>query len=208
VSAGWVTPAWQANCTFCHGSRTKAFDDASGLNLAAPPEDVAGAAAGAKVGAHAPHLGGAVTSQISCGTCHAVPTPAAPLDHVDGTATVALSGLGGGTYDPAARTCATACHGASGSPAWDSSTPIGCASCHPAPPATGRHPGNEPKHAFMGANCGICHAEVAGVMPQIVGPSRHLNGAVDVKLATGTYDGVGCSTACHATFTRFPWAKP
>lgn len=208
--AGWVTPSWQSNCTYCHGQPDRAFAYATKLNEAAPPEGVAGDVAGPGVGAHAKHLAGAVTTAVTCATCHAVPDQATPLAHLDGVAAVTLSGFGAGAYDPSAQTCATACHGAGGSPAWASGAALDCAGCHGAPPATGRHPGSEPKHAFMGANCGVCHADVAGVAPRIVGKSLHLNGAVDVKLGVGAYDASAktCATACHGTLTPFSWAQP
>jgi predicted CxxxxCH...CXXCH cytochrome family protein len=206
-AAGWVSPAWQANCTYCHGTRTRSFVYAADLNKAAPPEDVAGSTVGPKVGAHQKHLGSLISSGIACATCHAVPAPAAPLAHVDGTAAVALSGFGAGAYDPSTQTCATACHGATGSPAWASEAALGCTGCHGAPPTSGRHPGSESKHAFMGTNCGICHADVAGVVPNLVGKSRHLNGVTDVRLSIGTFDGTGCATACHGTLDKFPWAR-
>ena len=211
-AAGWVTPAWQANCTVCHGTKDKSFVYATSLNEAAPPESVGGEASGPGVGAHQRHLDpGAVSNGFACATCHSVPAQAAPLAHVDGTAAVAFTGLGAGTYDPSAQTCATACHGSAGSPAWTSTATLGCADCHGAPPAAGgRHPGEEPLHAFMGTNCGICHGGVAGVLPSIVDKARHVNGANDVNLSIGTYDPAAktCATACHGTLEPFPWARP
>jgi predicted CxxxxCH...CXXCH cytochrome family protein len=205
AAAGWATPTWQANCTFCHGTPTKAFVTARDLNQAAPPPDVGGATAGAKVGAHALHLAGTVTTNVACATCHAVPAAAAPLEHVDGEATVTLAG-----YDAAKQTCATACHGVSDSPvspAWTGAIARDCTGCHGAPPASGRHPGNEPKHAFMGANCGTCHADVAGVAPNIVGKALHVNGHKDVRLGVGTYDAATktCATACHGSLAPRAW---
>ncbi|MFL5271787.1 MAG: CxxxxCH/CxxCH domain c-type cytochrome [Anaeromyxobacteraceae bacterium] len=209
AAAGWTTPPWQANCTFCHGTPTKAFVAARDLGKAAPPQDVGGASAGAKVGAHQQHLGSAIASPVACATCHPVPAADAPLAHVDGTAAV-VALPGDGAYDRKEQTCATACHGVGGSPAWTSTAALACTGCHGAPPATGRHPGNEPKHAFMGANCGTCHADVAGVLPNLIGKALHVNGQNDVRLGVGTYDAASktCATACHGTLVPRAWANP
>src|SRR6185369_16427968 len=111
------------------GTPEKAFVAARDLNQAAPPQDVAGAAAGAKVGAHRQHLGSAISSPVACATCHAVPAPEAPLAHVDGTAGVVVL-PGGGAYDRTGQTCATACHGDVGSPAWSATAALACSGCH------------------------------------------------------------------------------
>jgi predicted CxxxxCH...CXXCH cytochrome family protein len=211
-AAGWVTPAWQANCTMCHGTKDKAFVYATSLAEAAPPEGVGGETSGPGVGAHQKHLtAGAVASGFACATCHAVPVQEAPLEHLDGSAAVAFTGIGAGTYDASAQTCATACHAPAGSPAWTSTAPLGCADCHGAPPATGgRHPGEEPGHDFAGTNCGICHGGVAGILPNLVDASRHVDGTKDVSLSIGTWDATAktCATACHGTLEPFPWARP
>ena len=84
---------WKTNCTFCHGTRTQSWTEAS-LPLAAPPQSIAGAAdpagqtsANPKVGAHQAHLGGTTyVNPLPCTSCHGVPVRQFPgsLTHVDG----------------------------------------------------------------------------------------------------------------------------
>jgi len=194
AAAGWT--GWQQNCSFCHGATTPAaragYAVADHPAWAAPPDavaqrlDPAHAAAPARTGAHQGHLAaGAFTGAFTCATCHAVP---ADLSHVGGAearATVALSGAGQrhlsaalGTYDQASGTCATACHGAGGSPAWSSAAPMACGGCHALPPAPAS---GHPAVSSDLATCAGCHPttmKADGTLDLAGG--RHLDGTVDV----------------------------
>ena len=203
--AGWVG-SWQANCSFCHGSRNATtqggpYDVAAHPTYAAPPDAVSqrlsGVAAPDRTGAHQAHLSGATALGLSfaqpfaCGTCHAVPTD---LTHIDGSSARAIVSLEGsgqaslpaslGSYDPAAGTCATYCHGSNASPRW-STTGLQCGACHDLPPApsTG-HPvvsGGLPA-------CSGCHPGTVkpdGTLD--VAGGKHLNGVVDVSGGHGDY---------------------
>ena len=200
ASAGWA--GWASNCSFCHGATTSAakagYAVADHPAWSAPPDavaqrlDPAHAAAPARTGAHQGHLAaGAFTGAFACATCHAVP---ADLSHIGGSAsraTVALSGAGQrhlsaslGTYDQATGTCATACHGAGGSPAWASPTPMACGGCHALPPAPASG------HPAVGSDlttCAACHPgtmKADGTLDLAGG--KHLDGTVDVT-AHGNY---------------------
>ncbi|HET8538899.1 MAG TPA: CxxxxCH/CxxCH domain-containing protein [Anaeromyxobacter sp.] len=208
--AGAGFAAWDTTCTFCHGDRTS--------GATSPPLAVDGASARAsvRVGAHAAHVGADLSSPIACGACHparaaSVVTDAAHLDG-DGVAEVtfgALARTGGAapTYARAGETSATCastyCHGAfaggaRASPEWTSTAPLGCTSCHGAPPAA-PHPAN--------ASCGSCHT---GYTATSVRPETHVDGILQVTsnhpagYAAATVHGTqvntggfaGCTT-CH-----------
>ena len=97
--AGWSS--WQANCTFCHGTRTPA---GGSLALAAPPDDLQGRLTGTQgsaVGAHQIHLiGSSLAGALACTECHAVPV-SGDTSHATGV------GSGGAratlTFGPLAR---------------------------------------------------------------------------------------------------------
>jgi predicted CxxxxCH...CXXCH cytochrome family protein len=224
ASVGWASPAWQSNCTFCHGARTPAFTFASDLLLAAPPEGVGGETSGAHVGAHQKHLSqGALSNGFACVTCHAVPQQADPLAHLDGTAVVSLqgqdalpAGVGNlpanlGTYAPAGQTCTVYCHGATlpggpvPAPVW-TQTGLACNACHGVAPKTGKHPAMLGFHTV--ASCSDCHGEVVDGALQIVDRQKHVNGNVDVKLSSGAWDPAAktCSSVgCHLTPSARAW---
>jgi predicted CxxxxCH...CXXCH cytochrome family protein len=146
---------WLSNCTFCHGERVEAYTPAS-LVKAAPVGD-----------AHARHLlGGAFTTGIACGECHAVP---ADVAHVDARVEVSFGALAarGTTPTYAAGTCTVACHGAgivtpAPEPRWTDAGPLACEACHGARPATGgghghRMEGWQGSAGHVGAPCASCH---------------------------------------------------
>ena len=161
ITNGWAN--WQTNCSFCHGTKSAAtklgYDVTAQPTLSAPPDAITqrltGVVAPDRTGAHQAHLTGLTGGGLSfakpfaCSTCHVVPT-ALPPPHIDGAmsrASVALVVPGGkntGTYDPAAGTCTTYCHGpitgSPASPVWSFSG-IQCGACHGLPPTVAQgHP--------------------------------------------------------------------
>jgi predicted CxxxxCH...CXXCH cytochrome family protein len=227
ATAGWT--GWQTNCSFCHGAKTPAakagYAMASHAEWSAPPDALSqrltGLAAPARTGAHQAHLSGRgsasngayIVPALPCATCHTVPTTmahAAPF----GRAPVVLRGYGAlpanlGTYNPAAGTCTTYCHGTTlvngvggpiPAPVW-SGGELGCAGCHGAPPATGQHDFHVNS---VGAYCADCHYATV-LYP--TGPAdsgqiqgAHLNGAREVQFSPfvgTTWDGNSCTSACH-----------
>ncbi len=168
-----VTPY---TCGSCHGSATNA----------APPTSLSGAmlATDASVGAHQVHLsGGRYGRPVTCGECHRVPSTAEDLGHVDdwGLAEVAFSGVAAANgmapvWDPTTLTCSGSwCHGPlgdpAGSPAWTSTSRLGCQDCHPTPPPGPNHP-DLPQ-------CDRCHGAVVDASLQIIDRTLHVNGMID-----------------------------
>ncbi|MBI5607889.1 MAG: cytochrome c3 family protein [Deltaproteobacteria bacterium] len=183
-----------AECAACHGTS----------NNAAPPKGLKGqtATTDAGVGAHQQHLGyGPAHTPIACQTCHVVPPSkyqTGHLDAADDKATVTFAGLalaGGATptYDAATATCSNSyCHGATLKKPGKDSKPLwtkvdgsqrSCESCHGAPPAA-PHPTDNA--------CETCHAATMGAKMVVTNRAMHINGKVDVVLASN----VNCAS-CH-----------
>ncbi len=220
---------WKTNCTFCHGTRTQGWTEAS-LTLAAPPQSVDGAgdqtSANPKVGAHQAHLANtAYVNPLPCTSCHGVPVREFPgsLVHVDGQpVTPAFSGLAtqgvvGAAYAGNGGSCAVYCHGAGTafanpgatpsatvSPPW-TATSIACDGCHGTPPTTGQH--GFTNHQFP---CGYCHPDAAITSPPaIANKALHVNGQKDVAFTvSGSFDATAksCSNVlCHTTQDTRSW---
>ena len=153
---------------------------------AAPPDAISqrltGDPAPERTGAHAIHLTGSAFSRpFPCAVCHEVP---ATLSHVGGRearASVVVTAPGQAApdpaaYEPATRTCATACHGASRSPAWEL-TGLECDGCHGVPPPTPVHGGLSGTDL---TSCALCHPETMTASGALILPGgAHLNGMVD-----------------------------
>jgi predicted CxxxxCH...CXXCH cytochrome family protein len=195
ASAGFAT--WATSCTFCHGDR------ATGVSSPPLATDGGSARTSVRVGAHAAHVGGTVLAgPIACGACHPARSGSAVSDaaHVDGDgiAEVVFAGLArtGGAAAAYARagetgaTCAsTYCHGsfaggASATMQWTSTTPLGCTSCHGAPPPA-PHP--------AGSTCGTCHP---GYTATTVNPATHVDGIVQ---ATSSHPAGYSAATVHGT---------
>ena len=189
AAAGWT--GWQQSCSFCHGQKSAASQAgyllADHPTWAAPPDAVSqrlgGPAVPGRSGAHAIHLtGSSLARPFLCQTCHAVPTGPAHVSGRTARAAVNLAGAGQaslpaalGSYDPAAGTCLTACHGASASPAW-STTGLACGGCHATPPATSAHA------SVTGGltACAACHPGTMNADGTVnVGGGLHVNGLVE-----------------------------
>jgi predicted CxxxxCH...CXXCH cytochrome family protein len=232
ITAQWNANALKTNCTFCHGTRTKAgYESAPNPLLAAPPESVDGDPASPAVGAHRAHLApGSLSNGFTCAECHAAPAQG-DLPHIADGATRAELAWGARasagttpTWNAASLTCTNYCHGATlvgagggqggPSPAWTSPT-IDCVSCHGMAPNTGQHSLHVDDELFA---CVECHVTVAiGTTPPDIsaaGRSLHVNGATNVALspvagpgATWNPGGLGtCSNiACHGASNDVTW---
>jgi len=185
-------------CTACHGGLLS--------QDGAPPHDLRHDPGGPGVGAHQAHL----AHGVACAECHLVPgrtTAPGHLSHLDGTpdgdgrAELTFSGraiAGGvtGGYQPATRTCAVYCHGASlgadgpaAAPRWSDAGPLGCGGCHGAPPPSAPHVAGLPL-----TTCAGCHPDTVDAAGGLLASGRHLDGTVDAR--TG-----GCAS-CHGDPTR------
>lgn len=209
------TSGWQTDCKFCHGS------NATG----APPQGVLGATAATDrtVGAHGKHLTAtAMHGAWDCIMCHTKPANATAPGHIDGTggvvqAEVKYSTLNpSGTYNTTNTTCGTLyCHGTgranATSPAWTSTTPLTCLSCH----------GGDPLRTSMSAEhrrddhevpCVSCHKSVVNAATTIINAALHVNGAKDVQFTApgSSYNATnksctGTGNGCHGNGTRNGW---
>lgn len=181
-----------AGCVQCHG----------GGEDPAPPLDTTGnsAVTAVGVGAHRAHLsGGSWSRPLACTECHDVPSAADDFAHADGLpAELTLRGIAQtGEREPqwirSTGTCAdTWCHGpekkGSHSPRWTRTEPLGCTSCHGAPPPA--------PHPQM-ATCSSCHSDVGQDNITIVDRERHVNGVVDVEVDQAC-------TSCHGSANAAP----
>ncbi|HEY8079281.1 MAG TPA: CxxxxCH/CxxCH domain-containing protein, partial [Labilithrix sp.] len=167
-------------CGTCHGD---------GASRASPPRDPCFHPN--EGGAHLAHTAptAARANGLACATCHPSPDPANPIAgaHANGVVDV----IAEVAWDGA--TCSNTCHtrpgGSKGRVAWSDTTPLGCGSCHGAPP---------PVH-FAGA-CSSCHREANADGTALANPVLHVNGKVDLG------DGSGACGACHGTGAS-PWPK-
>lgn len=190
-------------CTSCHGSTTSA-----------PPKDLTGntAATARGVGAHAAHLRTATWHRdVTCSSCHAVPTTLDAPGHRDGdnVAEVTFDGLNpAGLYTAATASCSQQyCHGngrgANGTVSWVTPGALGCTSCHQTN-GTGMS-GDHRRHIIEeGMRCSECHRDVVDANQTIIGKALHVNGVHEVKMAQGTFNPAtrSCTnTGCHGTET-------
>jgi predicted CxxxxCH...CXXCH cytochrome family protein len=156
------------------------------------------------VGAHQAHLrDGVIRLAVGCPSCHVVPTSTA---HADGTVDLAWSALAGSvTWDGAARTCATYCHGATlgaggtnTRPFWTSvgTGQTACGTCHGSPPP--------PPHPASTA-CAGCHPATVRADGAIdVAGGQHIDGTLDASVSCGSCHGVPPALGAHLAHAAFP----
>jgi predicted CxxxxCH...CXXCH cytochrome family protein len=154
-----------AACNACHGTS----------DAGAPPRALDGGTERSSrgVGAHAAHLaGGAQSKPVACASCHLVPSTVVTPTHPNGGPAAVLPGVG---WSTTSLTCTTSCHGAAGSPEWNSLNPnLRCTSCHGAPPAA-PHP--------QATNCALCHPNATGAMGrELRDRALHVNGIVETMV--------------------------
>jgi predicted CxxxxCH...CXXCH cytochrome family protein len=162
-----------AACDSCHG----------GGGDPSPPQDIAGSVATTSrgVGAHREHLAGSSwRRQIQCAECHKVPTSNGAVGHMDTPlpSELTFTGIGQNTTWNGS-TCTSYCHGstlAGGSataPVWTQvdGSQSACGSCHGLPPP--------PPHPAA-ADCESCHGDVIAAGLNIINPSLHIDGTLQV----------------------------
>jgi predicted CxxxxCH...CXXCH cytochrome family protein len=168
--------------------------DADPLVQSAPPFDLSGntdlRAPG--VGAHLVHLlPNAVHDGVACSECHVVPEATDDAGHADTELPAELvfgsvaSALGRSpSYDAEQQRCSdTHCH-LEEPPVW---TPAAvamprCERCHSMPPPPPHPPSTE---------CYRCHGDVVDMAGNIIDPSRHVDGNIDVIDRCDTCHGSG-----------------
>jgi predicted CxxxxCH...CXXCH cytochrome family protein len=204
------------DCKTCHG----------GEKNAAPPFAVNGATSTTEVGvgAHQAHVNdGEIAGMYGCDACHPVVTAMDGDSHPDplarGTTVlfgdIAKTNGADPSWDKESRTCAnTYCHGATikaakspAPPVWTrvDGSQIRCNSCH----ADNVQDLDETHAKHQDYKCDTCHGDVVSSDLKIVGPTLHVDGLVEVKMAAGTWDAAKRSCAdtsidCHGTGS-IPW---
>jgi predicted CxxxxCH...CXXCH cytochrome family protein len=190
-----------ASCLTCHEGGPTKCGSCHGL----PPAN----------GAHLAHAGGpTLGKKLECGECHrtykdwrdpghvlaadgSVDPP--PVEVVFGALAATqrpdVAPKGPPTFNHDTQRCDNVyCHGDYGDdraasnrqPSWNApgKGQAACGTCHGIPPSN-----------HSSDRCGICHPSVANDARQIVNPSKHLDGVVDVG------DGSGTCHACHGDET-------
>ena len=158
------------SCGACHGERDDPW-----------PRDVL----------HRKHQGSALSEDMTCDTCHVVPTQLSSTGHLDGQVTLRFSGRALGqqpaAFDPVSKGCSqVACHGGPLQLArevrWlpQEVGLRGCASCHDVPPPA-------PHVQLAGCGGALCHgAEVRETVPEYsITPSGrylHIDGLIQAGL--------------------------
>ena len=191
------------SCSECHGDRDRVPNvPGTDLLLASSPPSATPSASPSSVGAHLGHVNPlaatAVMPPVACIECHEVPTDdvhaIAPPARKVVFGTLASTGAASPSWVAGTAGCAaTYCHGnfsfngvsgATETPIWTETAPIGCASCHDMPPA-----GHPPVSDASAVSCSACHPRSVDGGGAIVAGGGHLNGKADVAA-------LGC-TACH-----------
>ncbi len=183
-------PPSPGRCTSCHGSPNNPGPEES---KAAPPRDLFGneSTLYPGVGAHALHLAASPShAAIACTECHIVPKDVEAPGHMDTKrpaelvfGPLATTGERTPSYDAGTRSCGeTYCHRESDA-VWNRprSSADACGSCHGLPPPA-PHP--------VGEQCWACHSNVRPDRT-FIDPSLHVNGRVDVDVAS--------CTSCHGS---------
>ncbi len=178
-------------CASCHGDANRSGDY---LQRAAPPKDLLGDSSPSYpgVGAHSNHVYASEThAPVLCNECHVVPVDIESKGHTDSRepaeisfGALAKTGSHAPSYDAESRRCSDSyCH-RDAKTVWTEprSSKDACGSCHGLPPPA-PHPQSE--------RCSACHGEVVDADRRIIAPELHVNGKVDLALAS-------CTT-CHGS---------
>lgn len=189
--------AWRTDCVFCHGG--DATDDG------APPADV-DAAAPVGFPGHTVHVTQTIHAAWDCAQCHAVPQDVLTPGHLfdDDTPGVAEVDLSGGLsplglYN--GSTCTDAyCHGdgQTNGTASVAGTGTTCDTCHASTGTATQLSGQHSEHLSVGLACADCHGLVVDAGMQIVDPTLHVQGQIDLALPVGVVrTGGTCTGSCH-----------
>lgn len=173
-------------CNVCHGNFA---GDATLEANWAPPQGLDGEVSitDPGVGAHQIHMNVDTDqfAQLTCDACHHVPGTVDAFRHLDGDgeAEVMFGGAwisSGARYDKLSQSCSsTYCHGQGAEPVWTTmdGTYSACGSCHG--DAT---TGDPNPHGVGYESCSTCHTETVDASGEIIAPSLHVNGNVEVNL--------------------------
>lgn len=195
--------AWRTQCTFCHGGTE--------TETGAPPRDLDGELDPMRISfrAHTPHVSERNHAPFDCVQCHLKPSDVLSARHVfddtPGQAEVDFSGglSAGGVYNGSGSCSNLYCHGngrTAGSYDHLFARPD-CGTCHGSI-SNGGSGLSDPHedHLEEGVTCDQCHSATATARgTAILDPGRHVNGTIDVVLASGTLtrENGTCTGSCH-----------
>jgi predicted CxxxxCH...CXXCH cytochrome family protein len=193
-------PGWRDNCTFCHGGT----DNQTG----APPQDIDNNTVGISFPAHSEHVYGDDHVQYGCSECHEPRGDVLDPGHIfqDLTAGYGEVSYGNGLSLYATYlfgSCSNVyCHGTGQGD--DGSVTVGdtmyCYSCHADITVAAQWQymsGEHETHLQEGVTCSECHGQTTDAAQNIVGPTYHVNGIVEMVPVGVQYDGTTCQGACH-----------
>ena len=200
---------WRENCSFCHGGT----DNATG----APPRDISGETETDLLSfrTHTAHVTTRWHEAYDCEQCHNKPTDILSSGHLfvgdttPGVSEVQFSaGLSAsGNYEGSGSCANLYCHGngqGNNGEADHTMEPVTCTSCHPDQGSDDddwdRMSGEHEDHLEEGAHCSDCHSATVDTYQNILDPSKHVNGTVDIQTPSGlTWDSnrKTCNGECH-----------
>lgn len=207
VSCDSCHPAdWRTTCTFCHGGGET--DDG------APPVSIDGTDDDHAFGAHTTHVTETIKPAYDCVQCHAEPSDVLSVGHLfvdDVTAGEAEVGFGGGIASGGSRgaaSCTVYCHGNGRTTGTvDQGDAPTCGDCHAVTSRWGSLSEPHEDHLEEGVRCAECHADTVDDGNDIVDPTVHVDGDVDLALPSAvTQSGGRCTGTCHGEDHRGePW---
>ena len=207
-----VTPAWGTGATTCTSCHNNGTNDGN-INNAWP-----------NTGKHPLHAAQSPTGYgYACTRCH--PDNTGGHSTIDNAVQVTFAGnfVAGGTYDNAAKTCAsTYCHStarggnaANVAMAWNggAGSTAACGTCHgstggateskkamPVAAGANKHT-NHIDHANLTMTCSACHNDASGTNGTYGDKAKHANGSIDnISISTTyNYEGVGAAYTAGGT---------
>jgi len=194
-------------CNNCHGDRpgTDQFNPGHPY----PPTSLNGDSLETDrgVGTHNHHLTSdpneRYSAQVRCGDCHSQVNNFSDASHIQNTTghatlhfdSLALNVLSGDTthphpsYDPVANKCSNVyCHGyftggnMNFEPTYNDPNSVTCGSCHGDPVSGNPNPSQNPPHLpyYQITDCYECHGQVIDASGNIIDPTKHIDGVVEV----------------------------
>ncbi|GAM07815.1 geobacter CxxxxCH...CXXCH motif protein [Geobacter sp. OR-1] len=215
----WGSPLSGTDCQKCHGDASAPFYSTAIPRITTNTD--------AKVGAHSAHLRAthAISGNIACSECHAVPGTLNSGNHMNGTVEITFGTLAK-SQSTNATSCNTSwCHGGNTTslpennpvrtaPSWATPFPTGsslgtggaagtsgtgyCAQCHGYPPLTALHAGK------TAGQCTICHPHLNSDAQTFNNAAKHVNGTID---ATGGHAFPYQGSTHLSTAGTTPWAS-
>jgi predicted CxxxxCH...CXXCH cytochrome family protein len=181
---------WREDCIFCHGGEEN--------NTGAPPRDISNETVSELLSfpPHTRHVTTGWSEGFDCVQCHTKPTDLLSLGHIfvgDSTPGEAEVNFGEGLSAAASfngnGSCSNLyCHGngqGDNGSVLSTATDLSCSSCHP--DASSERDdwktmsGEHEEHMRRGAVCAQCHGATVDATQNVIDPSLHVNGSVQLQ---------------------------